>query len=331
MKKILVTMLGMAVGAMLFVGCGSEANTNENAKENTESKGSGKDGGYSIGICSPNLDDKFQVYISDEIIANAEEQNIKTILVDAKEDTAKQLGQVENFVVQGVDAIICIPVDTEAAGPMVTAAKDAGIPLICVNREIKSEDVTAYVGSSDFSAGELQAEILLELVGEETSIGIIEGIPGHIASVGRVEGFQSGVKDKAGIKIDSTLSAMFQRSEAVDVMENWIKSGADIQTIIACNDEMAIGASLAIESEGKTGDYVIIGVDGTKECLQEIKAGKVQGTCFQNPFAQGAKAVEVAVAAIEGKEFEQKNYIPFEKITGENVDEYIKIWEDAEK
>lgn len=323
MKKIITVVLAMAAGVMLVTGCGKEASSKETGKNG--------DAKYTIGLCSPNLDDKFQVYISDEITANADAQNIKTILVDAKEDTAKQLGQVENFIVQGVDAIICIPVDTNAAEPMVEAAKAAEIPFICVNREISHDDVTAYVGSSDFSAGELQAEILLEIAGEETKVGIIEGIPGHIAGVGRVEGFESGIEGHPGVKIDSMLSAMFQRSEAVDVMENWIKSGTDIQTVIACNDEMAIGASLAIESEGKTGDYIIIGVDGTKECLHEIKAGKVHGTCFQNPFAQGAKAVEVAVAAIEGKDFEAKNYIPFEKITEKNVDDYIKIWEDAEK
>lgn len=317
--------VALLLGCMLCVGMLAGCSGGKDKVESTVSK-DGEKGSYTIGVCSPNLDDKFQVYVSDEIVAKAEEEGIKTIVVDAKEDTAKQLGQVENFIIQGVDAIICIPVDTNAAEPIVSAAKAANIPFVCVNREIKSDDITAYVGSSDFSAGELQAELLMEILGEEAKVGIIEGIPGNIAGIGRVEGFQSKIKGKDKIVVESMLSANFQRSEAIDVMENWLKSGSPINAIVACNDEMAIGAGIAIEAEGRTGDFVIIGVDGTPECLEEIKAGKVHGTCFQNPFAQGSKAVEVALKAIKGETFEQKNYIEFEKITKDNVEDYIKIW-----
>jgi len=320
MKKKVALLVVVILSFSLLVGC-SETET---------ASASGENDSYTIGVCSPNLDDKFQVYISDEIVANATAAGVKTIVVDAKEDTAKQLGQVENFIVQGVNAIICIPVDTNAAEPIVAAAKAADIPFICVNREIESEDVTAYIGSSDFSAGELQAEILFELSGEETQVGILEGIPGNISGVARIEGFESKISDKPGVVVEGILAANLQRSEAIDVMENWLQSGVELETIIACNDEMAIGASIAIEQEGRTGEFVIIGVDGTPDALAEIKAGKIQGTCFQNPFEQGLIAVEVAIAAIEGKEFERKNYIDFEKVTAANVDDYIKIWTDKE-
>src|SRR5215210_6108774 len=123
------------------------------------------------------FDDLWLTTLRDAMTTYAQSQpGVELIAVDSKEDVATQLGQVENFVAQGVDAIIIIPANTDAADPMTKAAQDAGIPLVYVNR-IPSNlpDDVAYVGSESIQAGIMQAEWLAEQLGGKGNVVIMNG------------------------------------------------------------------------------------------------------------------------------------------------------------
>ena len=119
----------------------------------------------------------------------ASQPGVELIAVDSKEDVATQLGQVENFVAQGVDAIIIIPANTDAADPMTKAAQDAGIPLVYVNR-IPSNlpEGVVYVGSDSIQAGIMQAEWLAEQLGGKGNVVIMNGDLAQEAAQMRTEG-----------------------------------------------------------------------------------------------------------------------------------------------
>lgn len=285
-----------------------------------------------IGAAMPVFDDKWLSYLYDAIKKyDAEHKEVEVKMVDAKNDSSKQLTQVETFLTEGVDAIIICPVDTSAVKPMVEEANDANVPVVVVNR-IPTKDVLdkiyAYVGSESIQAGTMQMEKVAEMLGGKGNVAIMTGELGSESQVKRTEGNKQVIKKHPGMKVVREGTANYQRAEGIKLMENWIQSGDKIDAVVANNDEMAIGAIMALEAAGKLNDVVVAGIDGTPDALEYVKAGKLKVTVFQDPVGQGRGAVETAVKAAKGEKLDNKFvWIPFELITKENVEKYEKKWQ----
>ena len=119
----------------------------------------------------------------------AAQGGVEVVFVDSKEDVAVQLGQVENFVTQGLDAIVIIAANTDATDPMTQAAVDAGIPLVYVNRKPANlPEGVAYVGSNSIDAGVFQMEWIAEALGGKGNVVILNGDLSQEAAQQRTEG-----------------------------------------------------------------------------------------------------------------------------------------------
>lgn len=316
----------------LLAGCGSSSQpANEAPKEPAAETPAAKDS-IVIGAAMPVFDDKWLTYLYDAINKYDEENNdVEVKMVDAKNDSGKQLSQVETFVSQGVDAIIINPVDTSAVGPMVDAANKANVPVIVVNRmpdDATLQKIYAYVGSDSIKAGTMQMEEVAKLLGGKGNVAIMTGELGSESQIKRTQGNKDIIAKNPDIKMVREQTAMYQRAEGMKLMENWIQSGDQLNAIVANNDEMAIGAIMALEAAGKRNGVVIAGIDGTPDALEYIKAGKLNISTFQDPVGQGKGAIEAAVKAAKGEKLESNIIdVPFELITKENVETYIKKWQ----
>ncbi|SEN20021.1 sugar ABC transporter substrate-binding protein [Lihuaxuella thermophila] len=316
-KKALSWFMVLALSFSFLTGCNALAGKNKDK--------------IVIGAAMPVFDDKWLSYLYDAMKKYDQEHiEVEVKMVDAKNDASKQLSQVETFLAEGVDAIIICPVDTSAVKPMVEEANSANVPVVVVNR-IPTKDVLdkiyAYVGSESIQAGTMQMEKVAELLGGKGNVAIMNGELGHEATVKRTEGNKQVVKKNPGMKIVREGTAKWQRAEGIQLMENWIQSGEKIDAVVANNDEMAIGAIMALEAAGKLNDVVVAGVDGTPDALEYVKAGKLKVSVFQDPMGQGRGAVETAVKAARGEKLNNKFvWIPYELITKENVEKYISKW-----
>ena len=127
--------------------------------------------------------DQFLQTVADGMEAKATELgNVELNIVAAQEKTDVQLGQVENFISQGVDAIVVIPVDTDAAGPMTEAATAANIPLVYVNRrpsDLPTDGSIPYVGSDSLYAGTVEMQELAKLADGKGNVVILDRRPGQ--------------------------------------------------------------------------------------------------------------------------------------------------------
>ena len=113
--------------------------------------------------------------------------------------------------------------------------------------------------------------------------------------------------------------------EAIDLMNNWLVAGTQIDAVVANNDEMAIGAILALQQAGKDPKKVVVaGIDATPDALAEMEKGNLDLTVFQDAKGQGSGSVETAVKLIKGENVESFVWIPFELVTQENYKEYLK-------
>lgn len=325
MKKILSLVLLLTLLTTLFVGCGTEKAKNVDVDKPAEKEQATKNEKLVIGMASNSFADKWQTYLNDAVQAKGDELGIEIVFSDGKADPATQLANVENFIIQGVDAILIVMVDPSAPAPFLKAAKDAGIPLIAVNRKFDGAEV--FVGSDDINAGIMQMEFVAKALGNKGNIAILEGMSGQNSAVKRTEGNTTVADKYPDMKVIRQDTGKWDRAKGMEVAENWLQSGDQIDAIIANNDEMAIGAIRALEAVGKTDDVIVAGVDGTIDALAYVKDGTLAMTVFQSPFGQGGVGVESALKLINGESVESYVDVPFQLVTPDNVDEYIAIWQ----
>ena len=202
------------------------------------------------------------------------------------------------------------------------AAVEAGIPIVGVNTMVNNENLTAYVGSQDVSAGEEIMNYMIDYMdSEEFNIVVIEGPMGQSAQLQRIEGITNVLKDYTNIKIIAQNTANWSRSEAMTLMETWITTyGDEIDAVVSENDEMALGAREAIEAAGM--DIPCIGIDGITDAVTAVSNGKMIASDFQNAEGQITGALETAVKCVNGEDFEKEVWIPFEMITPDNYADY---------
>ncbi|CRM57653.1 D-ribose-binding periplasmic protein precursor [Pseudomonas sp. 24 E 13] len=278
---------------------------------------------YRIGVSIARVDDNFMTYVRTGLEAAATQQDVQIQFEDAQGDVVRQLNQVEGFLNQNVDAVIVLPVDTAATANITRAAAASNTPLVYVNRHPDERTLpkgVVTVASNDIEAGQLQMRYLAEKLGGKGSVAIIMGDLAQNATRDRTEGARQVLKEFPGIRIVEQQSAEWQRSKAMDLTSNWLLAGTQFDAIVANNDEMAIGAAMALQQAGKAkGEVAIVGIDGLPDGLAAIRRGVLSASVFQDPKAQATQAVQAAVRMIKGEPIESEVWVPFELIKPEQV------------
>jgi inositol transport system substrate-binding protein len=281
-----------------------------------------------VGIAMAHFDDVFLSFLRESMEDYAKKTDgLEVVSQDAKGDVGIQLSQVENFIAQDMNAIIVNPADTQATKKMTEKAVAAGIPIIFVNRkpEIKLPDGAYFVGSDEVSAGNMQMEYLAKMMNGKGNLAIILGELSSVGTHGRTEGVKEVLKNYPGIKIVEEQTANFMRDEALDLMTNWLSSGKKINAVAANNDEMALGAILAIKNAKlkPNKDIFVGGVDATPDALKAVEKGELTVTIFQDAKGQGLGAIESAYKLAKGEKVEKNTWIPFQLVTAENYKEFL--------
>jgi inositol transport system substrate-binding protein len=277
------------------------------------------DGKPVIGVSLLNLSSEFIVQLDKAMQAKAAEVGVRLIVNDAQRSAERQVQQVENFVAQKVDAIILNPCEVEASSPAVDKANAAGIPIINVNSETRSTP-TAFVGSRDEESGRLAMDYIARRLNGTGKVLIMHGFMGQAAQIKRDHGAREVLARQPGIKVLAEQTAEWDRAKAMALMENWIQSyGTQVNGVFAHNDEMAVGALLALEQAGKKKNVVVVGVDGIADAMQAVRDGRLEATVFQDAKGQGGTAVETALKIVRKQPYEKQVFIPFQLVTKENA------------
>ncbi|MDQ2696812.1 MAG: sugar ABC transporter substrate-binding protein [Pseudomonadota bacterium] len=273
------------------------------------------------------FDDRFLTNLREAMDATADELGVNIQFEDAQGDIGRQLSQMQNFIAQGVDVMIINPVDTASTPQMTKLATQAGIPLVYVNRKPQEETLPEgvyYVGSDENVSGKLQGEEIARQLNNKGKVAIMMGELGDAATRLRTEGVEKVAAQHPEIEIVERQPAKFQRTEAVNLMNNWLVSGVQMDAIAANNDEMAIGAIMSLQQAGKDPKpYIIAGIDATADALVEMKRGNLDITVFQDAKGQGKGAVETAVKVTKGEKVEPFVWVPFELVTQDNYEQYL--------
>ena len=218
---------------------------------------------------------------------------------------------------------------------VLSEAKEAGIPVILMDRSVTIEDkslYTALVGSNFVEEGEKAGRWLekdLEEKGrseKDINIVILKGTQGASAQVGRTVGFSTIASEHSNWNILDQEYADFTSAKGKEVMESFLKKYPDIDVVISQNDDMTFGALEAIKESGRTvgidGEITIISFDAVMEALEMVAEGTINVDIECNPD-QGKYISEVIRMLEAGEEIEKEYYVEEDVFTIDNVTEEL--------
>ncbi len=272
--------------------------------------------------------------------AKANELGIELVAIDAKNDMVKQIGDVEDLLVQGIDVLILNPQDPKGLVTATKKATAAGVPVIIIDSSIDpSADFITTVQSNNDANGELVGNWLVKQMarlkpGEEIKMALISGAKGNPVGKARRNGVFKGTIEQqlrsnghAGFEIVSQGWGSWTHEGGLAAMEDILVANSDVNVLLAENDSMALGALKAIIGAGKEPmkDIIVLAAaDGQKEALKLIMEGEYGATGMNDPVLTAETAVEIAMEVLlEGNiEYPAKTYTPAVAITKDNVEEY---------
>ena len=330
MKKIIALAL-VLVMALALVACGS-------------SEPAAADGvkTYKVGVAIYQYNDNFMTLYRQEIENYFKTKETDTVkyeitMVDGKNDMAEQTNQIDTFITQKMDVIICNLVQTSSAEVIIDKVVAADIPLILINREplgdngdesyegIINNPKVCYVGADARQSGTYQGEIVLALDNKGDLNG--NGKVDYVMIVGDPENPDAQYRTEFSVK--ALTDAGVATECLVENVGNWDQAkgqeiaaaalaqfGDEIDVIFCNNDGMALGAAAAIDAAGrKVGeDILLLGVDALAECQEMVQKGTMTGTVLNDHIGQSHAAVDAAIAALNGETLQNYYWVDYLKV-----------------
>lgn len=343
LKKAMALMLAGILSAGMLAGCGGANDSAESGSAASDTKDM-QELTYILATRS-----EFQTSLSDAMIAAGEELGYDITIQNGDSDVAKQLQYIETCANAGQKAVMVQMVDADTAQTLIDAAGDMKIVFVnCPPNDMSvlAAENAAYVGSDENTAGYMQGEYLAEYFKAKGQTDVkyimLQGQLGYVATLKRTSGAIDAMKDNGINAVEATapLVCDFDRPTAQENVAPLLSSGLEYDCIIANNDAMALGAAEAAMAAGIDIDFPICGVDCTVDGAQAVVDGTMAMTVFQNPVGQGRGALVAAINLINGdpintgmEEYDldatgedwsdSVMWIPFEKVTADNVKDYM--------
>lgn len=336
-KKVIALLLITAILMASITGCGSSSLGDADLSK------------MKVGVCIYEFSDNFMTLFREEledylIDQGFSQENI--IIVDAANNQETQTEQIDKFIADKVDVLIVNPVNTSFAETITNKAVKARIPLVYINREPDAAEEerwqdngwnVTYVGNDARQSGTFQGEMIIELGLETVDLNgdgviqyiMVEGDPESNATRYRTEYSVKALTD-AGFQVEclSNQVGNWQQDQAQQIVADALEQyGNDIEVVFCNNDAMALGALQSIEAAGRTvgTDIFLVGVDALSEALENILAGKMTGTVFNDHITQSHMAADAAITFINGGTNAYYIDSGYVKVTSDNVQKILDM------
>lgn len=262
----------------------------------------------------------------------AKKKGVDLVLLDAVDDVTKQTNQVQDLIQQKVDVVMIWPVNSESSVAQAKAVQKAGIPCLMCNSNVTEDGVdytVGFVGPDDYTEGYNSGKQAMEDLGADAKgakILFIEGVAGQQQAQERKNGMKKAVEEAGGKIVDSQTSEG-KREKAQQITENWLvkyASKGDITSIMAFDDNTAVGAYNAVKAAGREGEFPIwAAATGDYSIISDyIKKGLIQGASLQSPITESETAIDWACWVAAGKELPSKRvFIDTPVITTKNFEQ----------
>jgi ABC-type sugar transport system substrate-binding protein len=243
-------------------------------------------------------------------------------LLDGQARVERQIALMQTAINRGVHAIFLQPGDSQAVGPAIKRAREAGVPVITLNID-SSEEHATHIAMNHYQGGVEIGKKMGEMMQGTGRVVILNAPSGVTIREQRTNGFKHGLKQYPGIRIVADHSAGWDRKRAREVLAAIMSANSNIQGVFGVNDSMALGAVDVLKARGLIGKVVVFGDDGEKDALSSIEAGELTGTQYTDGYQQGRLAASLALAAaMSGATaccFQRHVLMPYHILTRDNV------------
>jgi ribose transport system substrate-binding protein len=250
----------------------------------------------------------------------------KVVVTDANGTAHKQLADMENLLVQDVDAIIVVPIDEKAILPAIRTANQKKIPVVAITRIPGAEVLTTIASNGDFSNGKASGDLLVQATRGTGKVAMI-GIPYSLWRIDeRERGFEEAI---AGTELAIVVrESGLEQAKVQDTVAGILVAHPDLNAIWCAFSNQLVGAADALRSANRK-DIVLTGIDADKAIIARIRSGWITGAAAQFPREQGKLAAEAVIAFVQGNEVPPAFEVPVGLVTADNADEMeARVWGD---
>lgn len=263
---------------------------------------------YKVGFAQTESNNPWRLAQTASMKDEASKRGWQLVYTDAAGSAAKQVADVRSMIAQKVDVILLAPREEKPLVPAVMEAKQAGIPLFCIDRSVDATQAPAgqaylaFIGSDFIKEGQMAGEAFIKAVGGKAKIIELQGTVGASPANDRMKGFKDAIAGTPGMQIIASQSGDFSRDKGRQVFETLYQAHPEATALYSHNDEMSMGAIAAMEAAGKVAgkDLMIASIDGTKDAAQAVADGKIAVLVECNPHF-GPKAFQAIADYGAGK------------------------------
>lgn len=249
-----------------------------------------------IGLSVPSLSMTWFSFLKSAVEMQATEMGVELVTLDARNQVGKQMSDIEDMIVQGLDGVLLVPINVEALVPAVESLNAAGIPVVTVDRRIIGAPTLCHVGADNVEGGRTAGLFIAHLLKGEGRVIELTGTPGSSPAIDRGSGFNEVIARFPNIKIIAQQTGQFTRAEGMTVMENLIQAHPEFDAVFAHNDDMIVGAIEAIKGSGlKLDEVITVGFDAIEDALRAVKRNELDATIEQFPGDQAKTAFRILV------------------------------------
>ncbi|MCR2762494.1 substrate-binding domain-containing protein [Microbacterium sp. zg.B48] len=319
-RRLVLLAAPVAVLALALAGCSSSPSADSTSG----------DGATKIAAVIKGLDNPFFQAMEDGITETAEAAGVD-VTVQAAADIGDTTGQADKLTTlsgQDFGCFIVNPISGTNLVQSLAPIAAAGKPIINIDQPIDEDaaeaaDITpaTYIGTDNEAAGEKAGDYIASLVDAGGEVAIIGGISGDVTSAARVDGFKDAVD--GALEIVQEDAADWKREIALTKATDIIAANPDIVAFFAANDDMGLGIVKAVENSGKTGEIVVVSVDGNQDALESVEAGGLAATVAQYPYAIGSLGVQACQVALDGGDLPDDIESPTALVNADNAADAI--------
>jgi len=277
-----------------------------------------------VAIIVSTLNNPWFVFLAENAAAKAKELGYETKIFDSQNNTALETDHFENAIASGYNAILFNPTDANGSIANVLKAKEVGVPVFCMDREVNStEAATSQILSDSYSGCVALGKYFVQQLNKNGKYVELLGLVGDNNTWNRSKGFHEVVDNYPGLKMVAQQSADFDRNKGMEVLESILQAHGDISAVFCGNDAMAMGAYQALVSAGKEKNVKVFGFDGAEDVINAIAEGKITATGMQFPKVMAYTAAIFADEYFKGRrDFPKKMPVAVEMVTKENIKDY---------
>jgi ribose transport system substrate-binding protein len=264
-----------------------------------------------IGVTLLTREQRFYQDLDAGLEAAAARRGYRLIVTSGDFDLAKQQSQIDNFVVQRVDAIVVCPVNSQGVGPAIDRATAAHIPVVSADTKAVGTHVVAAVASDNRAGGLLAATYMVKALGDSGTVAVI-GQPETQTGLDRQQAFVEEIGRHPRMAIVAILNGGGVRDRALKAADDILQGHPELRGIFAINDESALGALAAARARGRAdATFTIVGYDATPEAVKAITShSSLKADIAQQPRAIGEKAIDAIAAYFDHRPVDSVITVP---------------------